>query len=65
MNSATYINEFIDFPRKQGVKINQKNVFMKPFLHQPMSQSAVQKHSLKLQTASNAYVEAQWLGKTP
>uniref|UniRef100_A0A673WDJ8 DDE Tnp4 domain-containing protein n=1 Tax=Salmo trutta TaxID=8032 RepID=A0A673WDJ8_SALTR len=28
--------------------------FIKPFLHQPMSQSAVQKPSLKLQTASNA-----------
>jgi hypothetical protein len=28
-----------------------------PFLHQLMSQSSVQKHSLKPQTASNAGVE--------
>jgi hypothetical protein len=38
--------------------INQSNVFIKPFLHQPMSQSAVQ-------TVSNADVEAQWQGKAP
>jgi hypothetical protein len=44
--------------------INQSNVFIKPFLHQLMSQSAVQKPSIKPQTASNAGVEAQWLGKT-
>jgi hypothetical protein len=37
--------------------INQSNVFIKPFLHQPLSQSAVQKPSLKPQTASNADVE--------
>uniref|UniRef100_A0AAZ3PN34 Uncharacterized protein n=1 Tax=Oncorhynchus tshawytscha TaxID=74940 RepID=A0AAZ3PN34_ONCTS len=34
--------------------INQSNVFIKPFLHQPMSQSAVQKPSLKPQTAKGA-----------
>jgi hypothetical protein len=45
--------------------INQSNVFIKPFLHQLMSQSSVQKPSLKPQTASNAGVEARWLGKTP
>jgi hypothetical protein len=39
--------------------INQSNVFTKPFLHQLMSQSAVQKPSLKPQTASNADVEAR------
>jgi hypothetical protein len=43
----------------------KSNVCIKPFLHQLMSQSAVQKPSLKPQTASNAGVEAQWLGKTP
>jgi hypothetical protein len=45
--------------------INRSNVFIKPFLHQLMSQSAVQKLSLKPQTASNASVEARWQGKTP
>jgi hypothetical protein len=40
-------------------------LFIKPFLHLLMSQSAVQKPSLKPQTASNAGVEARWLGKTP
>jgi hypothetical protein len=45
--------------------INQSNVFIKPFLHQPMSQRAIQKPSLKPQTASNAGVEARRLGKTP
>jgi hypothetical protein len=43
----------------------KSNVFIKPFLHQLISQSAVQEPSLKLQTASNAGVEARWLGKTP
>ena len=47
-----------------SLSINQSNVFIKP-LHQLMSQSAVQKRSLKPQTASNAGVEARWLGKTP
>ena len=42
----------------------KSNVFIKPFLHQLISQSAVQKPSLKPQTASNAGVEAWWLGKT-
>jgi hypothetical protein len=41
-----------------SLEINQSNVFIKPFLHQQMSQSAIQKPSLKLQTASNADVEA-------
>ena len=41
-------------------QINQSNVFMKPFLHQPMSQSAIQKSRLKPQTVSNADVEA-WI----
>ena len=39
--------------------INQSNVFRKLSLHQQMSQSAIQKPSLKPQTASNADVEAQ------
>jgi hypothetical protein len=43
---------------------NPSNVFMKPFLHHQMSQSAIQKPSLKSQTASNADVAARWLGKT-
>jgi hypothetical protein len=47
------------------IAIYQSNVFIKPFLHQLISQSAVQKPSLKLQTASNAGVEACWLRKTP
>uniref|UniRef100_A0A674DZA8 Signal peptide, CUB and EGF-like domain-containing protein 3 n=1 Tax=Salmo trutta TaxID=8032 RepID=A0A674DZA8_SALTR len=44
-----------------GQSINQSNVFMKPFLHQPMSQSAVQKPSLKPQTAINADVEVMFM----
>jgi hypothetical protein len=36
----------------------KSNLFLKAFLHQLISQSAVQKPSLKLQTASNAGVEA-------
>ena len=43
----------------------KSNVFILPFVHQLISQSAVQKPSLKPQTASNAGVEARWLGKTP
>ena len=43
---------------------NQSNVFIKPILHQPMSQSAVQKPSLKPQTASNADVEAHYMTKS-
>jgi hypothetical protein len=42
--------------------LNQPNVFIE---HHQMSQSAVQKSSLKPQTASNADVKARWLGKTP
>jgi hypothetical protein len=45
------------------MKLNQikSNAFIKPFVHQPISQRAVQKPSLKPQTASNAGVEAmQW-----
>ena len=38
------------------VQINQ--MYLKPFLHQLMSQSAVKKPSLKPQTVSNAGVEA-------
>jgi hypothetical protein len=45
--------------------INQSHLFMKPFSHQLMSQSAIQKPSLKHETASNADVEAHWLGKNP
>jgi hypothetical protein len=37
----------------------KSNVFIKPFLHQLRSQSALQKPSLKPQTASNAGVEAR------
>jgi hypothetical protein len=48
-----------------NTSINQSNVFIKPSLHQLMSQSDLQKPSLKPQTASNAGVEARWLGKTP
>jgi hypothetical protein len=44
-------------PFNQSVKCIYKAIF----LHQPMSQSAVQKLSLKPQTASNAGVEARWL----
>uniref|UniRef100_A0A8K9UWC0 Eyes absent homolog n=1 Tax=Oncorhynchus mykiss TaxID=8022 RepID=A0A8K9UWC0_ONCMY len=39
------------------------NRYGRPFLHPLIFQSAVQKPSLKLQTASNAGVEARWLGK--
>ena len=48
---------------QMNASINQSNVFIKRFLHQPMSQSAIQKPSLKPQTASNANVEVQWQGK--
>jgi hypothetical protein len=41
--------------------INQSNVFMKPFVHQLIYQSAVQKPSLKPQTAGNAGVEARYV----
>ena len=41
----------------------KSKVFIKPFVHQLIPQSAVQKPSLKPQTASNAGVEARWLGK--
>jgi hypothetical protein len=44
-----------------AVLSNQSNVFMMPFLHQLMSQSAVQKPGLNRQTASNAGVEAQFI----
>jgi hypothetical protein len=37
---------------------NQSNLFIKPFLHQLVSQSAVQKPSLKPKTASNAGVRS-------
>ena len=43
--------------------INQSNVFIKPFLHQQMSQRTLQKPILKLQTASNAGVEQRCLRK--
>jgi hypothetical protein len=33
-------------------QIYQSNVFIKPFLHQPMSQSAIQNPSLKPQTTT-------------
>uniref|UniRef100_A0A4W5K7K9 Uncharacterized protein n=1 Tax=Hucho hucho TaxID=62062 RepID=A0A4W5K7K9_9TELE len=52
-------------PPPPQVHVSLSNVFIKPFLHQLMSQSAVQKPSLKPQTASNAGVKALWLGKTP
>jgi hypothetical protein len=49
---------------KQSVKphavIIKSNVFISPFVHQLISQSAVQKPSLKPQT-DNAGVEARWL----
>ena len=48
-----------------NISINQSNVFIKPFVHQLISQSAVLKPSLNPQTASNAGVEARGLGKTP
>jgi hypothetical protein len=40
----------------------QSNVFIKAFLHQQMSQSAIQKPSLNPQTESNADVEGVWWG---
>uniref|UniRef100_A0A4W5R9U8 ATP-binding cassette, sub-family C (CFTR/MRP), member 3 n=1 Tax=Hucho hucho TaxID=62062 RepID=A0A4W5R9U8_9TELE len=41
------------------IVIIKSHLFIKPFLHQLMSQSAVQKPSLKPQTASNAGVKAR------
>ena len=58
-------SEFILHQTSHKDLINISNLFIKSFLHQLMSQSAVQKPRLKLQTASNAGVEARWLGKTP
>ena len=55
LKSATGTDSFNTFPRIKS------NVFILPFLHQLISQSAVQKLSLKPQTASNAGVEARWL----
>ena len=52
-------------PKGFQVELIKSNVFIKTFVHQLISQSAVQKPSLKPQTASNAGVEARWLGKTP
>jgi hypothetical protein len=50
---------------ENGTKcIIESNVFIKSFLHKPMSQSAVQKPSLKPQTTGND-LEAWSLGKTP
>ena len=43
---------------KKQIKQIKSKVFIWPFLHQLMSQSAVQKPSLKPQTAGNAGVEA-------
>ena len=43
----------------------QSNVFILLFLYRLIYQSAVQKPSLKPQTASNAGVEARWQGETP
>jgi hypothetical protein len=39
--------------------------FTQSILHQQFSQSDLQKPILKLQRASIADAEAQWLGKTP
>jgi hypothetical protein len=50
-------------PEMQNMFIKSNQMYF--FLHQLISQSAVQKPSLKPQTASNAGVEARWLGKTP
>jgi hypothetical protein len=61
----TYLNLFFVATKLPQSNFNPSNVFIKPLLHQPMSQSAVQKPSLKPQAASNAGVEARWLGKTP
>jgi hypothetical protein len=41
---------------QRAEQVNQSNVYIKPILHQPMSQCAIQKPSLKPQTASNADV---------
>uniref|UniRef100_A0A4W5KHA7 Methionine--tRNA ligase, cytoplasmic n=1 Tax=Hucho hucho TaxID=62062 RepID=A0A4W5KHA7_9TELE len=54
-----------EYKHDNYIHIKQLHLFMKPFLHQPMSQSAIQKSSLKPQTASNADVGARWLGKLP
>ena len=69
-NCISYVNAFqLSSYLRRGItgncpnkgntnKVNQSNLFIKPFLHQLMSLSAVQKPSLKPQTASNAGVEA-------
>jgi hypothetical protein len=48
-----------------SLSVNQSNVFIKPFLRQLMSQSAVQEPSLKPHTAGNAGVEARNAGVPP
>ena len=45
--------------------INQSNVFIKTLLTSADVTKCCTETSLKPQTASNAGVEAQWLGKTP
>ena len=50
---------------KLGTKSNQITFIYIALCTQLISQSAVQKPSLKPQTTSNAGVEARGLGKTP
>ena len=45
------------------IKSSNQIYLYSPFLHQLIFQSAVQKPSLKPQTASSAGVEARWLGE--
>ena len=63
--SSNVNNMGLGTAKYKGDKSIKSNVFIWPFVHQLISQSAVQKPSLKPQTASNAGVEACWLGKTP
>jgi hypothetical protein len=44
---------------------DQSHLFLNPFLYQQFNKVLIQKPSLKLKRASNAGVDAWWLGKTP
>jgi hypothetical protein len=60
MMSLPFVICYIKTQGARMTRITLSNLFIKL-----MSQSPVQKPGLKPQTASNADVEAQWLGKAP
>ena len=65
LSCTTMFNHFILHNTEKCIHIHQTNVLIKPFLRQLMSQSAIQKPSVKPQTASNADVEGVWISGCP